>query len=329
MTLQNELLPWLQHPWERLSQYLTQQRIPQALLIHSPKGLGKKQIATRFTFSLLCTDRQINNLHCGHCPSCLLLKAHTHPDFLLIEPEEPGKNITIGQIRSLLTQLMLKPQYEAYRVVVIALAEQMNNAAFNAFLKCLEEPNERTIIVLLSEQPNRLPATIISRCQKLRIAKPDQDTFFSWLQQHNINDNLELLDGLSQRAPLLAQSYANEAIFVLRNQCFNDWMLVTKQQNTPVLLAEQWLKLPELPLLFWMTSWVIDLVKCFYQAKRQDLFNPDLYETLQELAQQLELKRIFQLYDLLLVTKERLTTQLNKQAIFEEILIFWFELNQR
>jgi DNA polymerase-3 subunit delta' len=140
---------------------------------------------------------------------------------------------------------------------------------------------------------------------------------------------LELLYGLSQGAPFLAQRVANEKMLMLRNQCFNAWMAVAKQQSHPVIIAEDWIKLPEVSLLFWITSWITDLIKCCYQSKAEKLFNPDLYEHLKELSQQLELKGIYTLYDLLLISRQRLNTQINKQSMFEEILIQWFELNQR
>ena len=72
------------------------------------KVLGKQHLANQFAFSLLCAKPQDNGLGCGHCDSCLLLNAETHPDFIQIRPDEPGKAITIGQIRNLVTRLSLK-----------------------------------------------------------------------------------------------------------------------------------------------------------------------------------------------------------------------------
>jgi DNA polymerase-3 subunit delta' len=329
MTLQNEILPWQRSAWAHLCQYFTQHRLPQALLITGQKGLGKQQLADQFALSLLCSKPQPDFLSCGRCDSCLLFAAQTHPDYNVVKPDEPGKAITIGQIRNLVTRLTLKPQFEAHRVVIINPAEQMNNAAANAFLKCLEEPTERTIIILITDKPTRLPATIVSRCQKLAVERPERDVHNAWLRQQNIHDNLELLYDLSQGAPLLSQSYASEKILMLRNQCFNAWMAVAKQQTHPVMVAEDWIKLPESSLLFWITSWIVDLIKCCYHTQAGKLSNPDLYEHLKELSQQLELKGIYKLYDLLLISRQRLDTQINKLSMFEEILIQWFELNQR
>ena len=338
MTLPNRLLPWQQHQWEHLQSYITQQRIPQALLITGNKGLGKQQLAKQFAVALLCATPQVNGIACGFCSSCLLVNAQTHPDFIQIHPDEPGKGITIGQIRSLLTQLTLKPQFETYRVVIVNPADKMNNAAANAFLKCLEEPTERTSIILITEKPSKLPATVISRCQKLAIATPDKETVVDWLaetlqvkspqapvlQKGELHCNVSLAQG----APLLALDYVNDKTLTLRNECFDAWMAIAKQLKAPVIIAEDWHKLPASPLIFWITSWIIDLIKCFYHTQIENLYNPDLKGQLQKLSQQLELKGLYKLYDLLLAARQRFDTQINKQLLFEEILIQWHELNR-
>lgn len=323
----NPLFPWLQPNWERLYNYIIQERVPQALLIIGNKGIGKLHLANQFAFSLLCTDPQADGLSCGSCVSCKLLSAATHPDFINIQPEEAGKSITIAQIRNLITQLTLKPQFETHRVVIVSPAEQMNHAAANAFLKCLEEPTERTIIVLITDKPAKLPATIVSRCQKLIINTPPKDATLAWLKQQNVQENTELLFGLARGAPLLARQYADEGYISMRHECFKAWIGIAKQQSNPVIVAETWHKLPESPLLFWVTSWIVDLIKCFYPANIENLYNPDLYKPLKELSQQLELKSVYKLYDTLLATRQRLDSPINKQLMFEEILIKWSEIN--
>ncbi len=105
-------LPWQQHQWEHLCSYIAQKRIPQALLLTGNKGLGKQQLAHRFAVALLCAAPKANGTACGFCNSCLLVNADTHPDFIQVQPEEVGKSITIGQIRSLITRLTLKPQFD-------------------------------------------------------------------------------------------------------------------------------------------------------------------------------------------------------------------------
>jgi DNA polymerase III subunit delta' len=321
-------LPWQQAQWTHLHSYIVQQRIPQALLITGSKGLGKLQLAEQFAAALLCEQPHVDSHACGQCHSCLLLKAQTHPDFIQVQPEEGKTTIAIDQIRNLITKLTLKPQFDRYRVVILNPADKMNNAAANAFLKCLEEPNERTVLVLISDRQSKLPATILSRCQKLAITMPDKLTVSNWLKAQAVQENSDVLLGLAQGAPLLALTYANNDSVALRNECFTQWLTIAKRQSHPVIIAEQWLKHSETALLFWLTSWVVDLIKCAYQSDTEHLYNSDLYPSLQGLSQQIELKGLYQLYDLLLLSRTRLETPINKQSLFEEILIQWSELNR-
>lgn len=324
----NPLLPWQQQNWRRLNQYKQQNRIPQALLIIGMKGLGKGQLADQFAFSLLCAKPDIDGFSCGRCQSCLLTKSHTHPDFIRIEPPEPGKTIGVDQIRALIDSIQLKPQYDTYRIVIINPADKMNKSSFNAFLKCLEEPTERTVIILITEKPASLPATIISRCQKLVSGAPAKSTIHHWLKQQNIKEGLEILTGMAQNSPLLAKHYAEEQTLSMRNDCLKAWTAIAKQQANPIVVAESWLKWPHAPIMFWISTWLVDLIKCFYHTKTSHLYNPDYLPHLKEFAGQLDLKGIYKLYDLILISRQRLDTQINKQLVFEDILIAWSELNR-
>jgi len=102
----NAIYPWLEPYRQHLTAYIKQERIPQALLISGVAGLGKQQLATNFAQSLMCLNRQ-EQTFCGQCTSCKLFSANTHPDFILLEPEEPGKAIVVNSIRKLISKLVL------------------------------------------------------------------------------------------------------------------------------------------------------------------------------------------------------------------------------
>jgi DNA polymerase-3 subunit delta' len=323
------LFPWLESSWSQLEAYIKNNRIPQALIVTGKKGLGKRQLAHEFAKSLLCQQQTSDYQACDQCQSCKLLIAQTHPDLCVVQPDEPGKKITINQIRKLISFLSLTSQYGTNRLIIIHDAEQMNNAAANSFLKCLEEPAERTTIILVSDNPHTLPATVISRCQKLKINAPKPEQAKPWLQQHLSGDSdLDTLLSLSQGAPLLAQEYANDQILTLRKSCFTAWLDIAESRVNPVIIAEQWLQLSDSMLLFWLTTWVTDIIKCYFHHNPVDCYNSDFTHHLQELAQRLELKKLFKYYDLLLRQKHNLSTQLNKQLIFEEILINWSQITR-
>jgi len=112
-----------------------------------------------------------------------------------------------------------------------------------------------------------------------------------------------------------------------REQCFKDWLALARQQTHPVIIAEKWLKLSDATLLSWLNSWLSDLIKCKFQLASDYLFNKDLNKSLRELSNRLELKDLYPLYDLVLVSKQRLTTTVNKQCLLEELLNRWTQIN--
>jgi DNA polymerase-3 subunit delta' len=320
------LYPWQQNEWQQLQNYVTQNRVPQALLINGALGIGKQHLAQTFANALLCEYSQQGGFACGNCSSCLLLKAQTHPDFMEITPEEVGKNITIAQIRNLMEKLSLKPQFERYRVVLIHPADALNNAAANAFLKYLEEPTERTVLILVTHRMNKLPATIKSRCQKFTMAMPEKNLVLQWLSQQT--PNAEIVLNLAQGSPLLAQKYATDEHLTQRRDCFTEFLAVANQRNHPVIIAEKWLKLPEATLLFWVSSWVIDLMRYRHQNSPKNLYHADFKHELSELSPRVNPLKLYEFYDLLLKSRRRIETQINKQVLWEEILIAWAMLNR-
>lgn len=324
--------PWQQAVWQHLTDYIQQQRVPQAVLVTGPAGIGKHHLTEIFARALMCHAPLSDYAPCGSCQSCKLFAANTHPDFILVEPDEPGKAIGIDKIRQLIIKLALKPQFHTQRVVIINPAEQLNNASANAFLKCLEEPTERTCLILVTEKPARLPATIRSRCQTVPCAAPDSLIAGQWLQQQGFKSDVDVLLSLAQGAPLVAKSYAEQDIMAVRLEYFNAWQQVATGKQNLITLAEQWQKPDKLELtvlVTWMTGWVMDIIKCAHKADPGALHNPDMKKSLQALAERLELKRLYLFYDSLLSAQALLSTQINKQLMLEQLLIGWSQLNNR
>lgn len=320
--------PW-QHPlWQHLLSYVQQQRIPQAILLTGAKGSGKRALAEGYAHLLLCLHPN-KGIICGQCTSCKLVQGHSHPDYIVVEPEEPGKNIGIDQIRSLIQQLNLKPQASAFRTVIVQPADQLNNASANAFLKCLEEPTERTCFILITAKAEKLPATIHSRCQTIDCSVTDTKFALDWLQQQAVQDK-EILLNMAYGAPLQAKFFAEQNYLSLRRECFDLWLEMTKTPDRLVEISEQWNKSEtmDLTVVFsWFASWVVDLAKLSFGAEAILLSNPDLYPKLLPIAKQINLPKLFMFYDSLLHNKALLNTTLNKQLLIEQTLIDWWKLN--
>ena len=108
---------------------------------------------------------------CGQCLGCRHVRAHAHADVLWMEPESKSRAITINRIREQLLPRIGRTSFEGgWKAAVILNAERMNEPAANCFLKTLEEPPPRTLLLLLSDAPQFLLPTILSRCQKILLA---------------------------------------------------------------------------------------------------------------------------------------------------------------
>lgn len=323
------LYPWLQPHWRQLSAYAEQQRIPQALIFSGIPGLGKEALAIAFAHSLLCL-RPHQGSACGFCHACQLLEVGNHPDLLFLQPEEIGKQIGIDAVRRLVTKLALKPQYERQRMVIIQPADAMNTAAANAFLKCLEEPTERTSFVLLTTHANRLPATIRSRCQHLHFLPPEPALAAKWLSQQGVKQTPELMLAMAQGSPVLALEYARQGMETQRMQVFNDWLSVVQNPAQVVEVAEQWQKQTQVSLevlMTWIASWLSDVIKLSHSAEQTHLQNPDLQARLQTLLKQLKPNVVYAHYDHLNTSRQQLQTTLNKQLLLEKLLMEWSRIN--
>ncbi len=148
-------------------------RLSHAYLFLGPDGVGKATTARALAAALNCAAPAADGDACGVCPSCKRLSAGTHPDFLVISPEEGKAQINIDQIRELRRRTDYPPLGGGWRVVLIKPAEALsalNDAAANALLKTLEEPPARHLLVLTARGEADLLPTIVSRCHKLAFA---------------------------------------------------------------------------------------------------------------------------------------------------------------
>jgi len=107
---------------------------------------------------------------CDTCLVCRKIKGETHTDVHWVRPESKSRVVTIDQMRELIREIQLKPTEADYKVAVIVGADRLNAAAANAFLKTLEEPPPKSVLILLSVEPQRLLETILSRCLRLNFA---------------------------------------------------------------------------------------------------------------------------------------------------------------
>lgn len=220
--------PWQKESWRQLVGL--RPRLPHALLIHGPAGIGKLMLAEEFAQLLLCEAPGELEAPCGRCDGCRWFLAGSHPDFRRLEPEflarqrgaaedeearasasgkgqKPSAEIKIDEVRELDAFLNLRSHRGRRRVVLVHPAEAMNSHAANALLKGLEEPQAEAHFILVSHRPARLLPTLRSRCVALAIAPPTPERAGPWLKQQAIPDWEEWL-AFAGNAPLRAVGYA-------------------------------------------------------------------------------------------------------------------------
>lgn len=123
---------------------------------------------------------------CDQCSACRRIQEGNHPDVLWLRPESKSRVITIEQVRELLQTVHLKPSEAEFKVAAVVEVDRLNVQAANAFLKTLEEPPPRSVLLLLSTEPSRILETILSRCLRLNFAGEKErfePSLVSWLRE--------------------------------------------------------------------------------------------------------------------------------------------------
>ena len=164
--------PWQQDRWRQVRSAHTSGRLAHALLLAGPRGAGKDHFASGLAGFLLCEGPDAARRPCGACRSCVQIAAGAHPNLMRLAPVEDKRDIAIDDVRDLLDRLHLSSHYGQAKVAIVSPADALNASGVNALLKTVEEPPPATHILFVSERWRALPATLRSRCQILRFARP-------------------------------------------------------------------------------------------------------------------------------------------------------------
>jgi DNA polymerase III subunit delta' len=296
---QIERLPWHTMQWDMLWSAKQKERLPHALLLTGGEGLGQREFAEQFAQSLLCDAPSSEGVPCYNCHACHLFKAHTHPDFVMIEPESEGHAIKIDPIRDIVKLIHETPSQGAYRVVIIHRAHLLNHYAANALLKTLEEPTPNVLMFLITDQYSRLPKTVISRCQRVVFHR---------------SDRLSVILDSKESA--------------LRRTLYHALADLTRGAGDPLQLAADWQDNECLSILNIMLSWLRDLLCCMVIQKPVKLINQEYSDILASLAKRLKSHAVLDYYDHVYSQYVKLQNghNVNKQLVLEELFIRWMRL---
>lgn len=320
------------HPWnEGLWRELVQDRakLPHALLLHGPRGVGKRGFALALAKWLLCESPSGVGA-CGNCKACNWFEQGSHPDFKLVEPaaeagkEEEGgkkasKQIAIGDIRALGDFLGLASHQGGWRVVLIHPAESMNPAAGNALLKTLEEPPANVLLILIAHQPRRLLPTVLSRCRKQAMMLPSRDQSRDWLVASGAGRAVDVLNEVGG-APLLAMECA-EADRLERRRRFLAALAAPDAGGLSSLAQEFQQRLEE--SWGWLVRWLFDLLAI--QAAGTPRYFPEQAGVLDHLARRARPIALWHMQRELLSAGRWLKHPLNGQLLLESWLILYLD----
>jgi DNA polymerase-3 subunit delta' len=201
---------------ELLQRSLERGRLAHGYLFCAQKIEHLENVARTLAKTLNCQNPVKKGGHavdcCDQCPSCHKIEGANHPDIHWIRPESKSRVITIEQMREVMQQINLKSNEAEYKVAVVVCADRLNTAAANAFLKTLEEPPAKSILILLTTDAERILETIVSRCLRLSFARDGELHFepseLNWLtgfadlaasEQKSLIGRYRLMDGLLKK----------------------------------------------------------------------------------------------------------------------------------
>lgn len=199
-----------ERPCDLLRAAVKHERLPHALLFAGPDGIGKRTVALALAAWLQCESA--GDDACGACASCRQVAARSHPDVRMVAVAAGKKEIGVDRVREVKRFAQLQPLRGTAKVVIIDDAHMLTVAAQNALLKTLEEPPDRSFVILVANNPDALLPTVRSRCQRLQFSPLAADTVIDLLTgRHGVDPSVAgelavLADGSFGRALALSRS---------------------------------------------------------------------------------------------------------------------------
>lgn len=173
-----------------LKNVIKNDKLSHAYLFTGPRGTGKTSSAKLFAKAINCLNNKDGDA-CNECENCKSFNNNSNPDIIEIDA---ASNNGVDEIREIKNKVSLVPSMSKYKVYIIDEVHMLSIGAFNALLKTLEEPPEYIIFILATTEPQKIPATIISRCQRFDFKSISHDKMKQCLENIISKENITIDD---------------------------------------------------------------------------------------------------------------------------------------
>lgn len=285
-----------------LRRFFAEEKIPHALLFHGEEGVGKRTVALAF-FSLINCLNPTNDMDsCGECLACRQITTLSFPDLYVIRKPEDKTVIGIDTIREVLGRVYFKPVSGRYRCILLDDAHFLSPEAGNAMLKVLEEPPRNNVFVLVTDSPDALLPTVLSRCCSISFGSLSQQEVVAVLRKLLPQEDSHELTEVS----LISKGSVSKALSMLkvaldRRLFIHDFFRALNGDSAEKLAFSKSLvsSKDDTPHLIALLKIVLqDLLLC--ATKNEDLVaNKDLLDDLRDMASRLSISDILECLRLL------------------------------
>ena len=200
-----------EHITSILRQEATEGRFNHAYLFCGSRGTGKTTCAKILSKVVNC-ENVIDGNPCGVCPSCLAIENGSTTDVLEMDA---ASNNGVDNIRDIRDEIVYSPSFLKYRVYIVDEVHMLSNSAFNALLKTLEEPPSHAIFILATTELHKLPATIVSRCQRFEFRRIATDILTTRIKFIAEQENIEIEDDAARLIARYSQGGMRDSISLL------------------------------------------------------------------------------------------------------------------
>ncbi len=302
-------LPWLRDTVRSLEERIAQGRMPHAIMLLGPAGVGKRCLA------VWLAKRHLGKVAAASMPN-FPVDVPELADLHWLAPPDNKAAIGVEAVRELIADLSLTSYDGRGKAAVIEPADALTASAANSLLKTLEEPSGNALLMLVVDRTGRLPGTIVSRCHRVEIGVPPVTDSLAWLARLKRSDHWEAALRLAGNAPLRALDEAerrDDAEAIAR-----DFAALANNEAQPLETAARWLRLDTTFVLTWLCRQVeYSIRRSFGHSADAAAVVPDF------VLQRMDRRKLFCYLDMLNRIRSQADGSYNVQLTLESLLIDW------